>query len=185
VGRKELPAREGPSALESRTARRYGSRPCFWFLDLAVGCCPRGFPRRAARSGDVSVAESAVEELTKSVEERQNRERKNGYRITTEKATDLREGSISLARVCPGKNRFGARSSAGRRNTPGKKWCRLHDHSGGEMLADMRCASVLRKTRRSVPCRRRPAGLAEAKTVFGAKIGGPRRFTGVGRLSGS
>ena len=51
----------------------------------------------AARGGDVAAAESAVKELTKSVQERENRARKDGYEVSTEKATDLREAEAWLA----------------------------------------------------------------------------------------
>ena len=50
-----------------------------------------------ARSGDVAAAQSAVEELTKSVEERENRDRKSGYNVSKEKATDLAEAEAWLA----------------------------------------------------------------------------------------
>ncbi len=51
----------------------------------------------AARSGDVAKADSAVKGLAKSVEERENRARKSGYEVSTEKATDLREAEAWLA----------------------------------------------------------------------------------------
>ena len=51
----------------------------------------------AARSGDVTGAEAAVKELTKSVEEREERARKSGSVVSTEKATDLREAEAWLA----------------------------------------------------------------------------------------
>jgi hypothetical protein len=51
----------------------------------------------AARGGDIGGAESAVKELSKSVEERESRARKSGYEVSTEKATDLREAEAWLA----------------------------------------------------------------------------------------
>jgi tetratricopeptide (TPR) repeat protein len=51
----------------------------------------------AARSGDVAEAESAVKELTKSVAEREEKARTDGYEVSTEKATDLREAEAWLA----------------------------------------------------------------------------------------
>jgi hypothetical protein len=51
----------------------------------------------AARSGDVAAAQSAVKELTKSVEERDSRARKSGYNVATEKATDQAEAEAWLA----------------------------------------------------------------------------------------
>jgi tetratricopeptide (TPR) repeat protein len=51
----------------------------------------------AARSGDVPAAESAVNELTELVAEREKRSRKAGYNLSNEKATDLREAEAWLA----------------------------------------------------------------------------------------
>jgi tetratricopeptide repeat protein len=51
----------------------------------------------AARSGNVPAAESAVKELTQLVAEREKRSRKEGYNISNEKATDLREAEAWLA----------------------------------------------------------------------------------------
>ncbi len=51
----------------------------------------------AARSGDVAASESAVKELTKNVAAREERARKDGYALSPEKATDLREAEAWLA----------------------------------------------------------------------------------------
>lgn len=51
----------------------------------------------AARSGDAAGAEVAVKQLAESVAERENRSRKQGYTVPTEKATDLREAEAWLA----------------------------------------------------------------------------------------
>jgi tetratricopeptide (TPR) repeat protein len=51
----------------------------------------------AARSGDVPAAESAVKELTQLVADRQERSRKSGYKVSMEKASDLREAEAWLA----------------------------------------------------------------------------------------
>jgi len=51
----------------------------------------------AARTGDVGAAESAVQELTQLVAEREKRARKSGYPVSNEKASDLREGEAWLA----------------------------------------------------------------------------------------
>ena len=51
----------------------------------------------SARSGDVAAAESEVKALTKSVEQREARARKNGESVSKEKATDLREAEAWLA----------------------------------------------------------------------------------------
>ena len=50
----------------------------------------------AARTGDVATAESAVKDLTKTVAERESRERKGGYTITPGKAADLSEAEAWL-----------------------------------------------------------------------------------------
>jgi Tfp pilus assembly protein PilF len=51
----------------------------------------------AARSGDLATAEAAVEELRRSVEEREARARKRGDVVSTEKASDLGEAEAWLA----------------------------------------------------------------------------------------
>jgi tetratricopeptide (TPR) repeat protein len=51
----------------------------------------------AARSGDVPGAQTAMNELTASVAERQQRARKSGYTVSTEKPTDLGEADAWLA----------------------------------------------------------------------------------------
>ena len=51
----------------------------------------------AARSGDVPGAEAAVKELTPLVADREKRAKKNGYNISNEKASDLREAEAWLA----------------------------------------------------------------------------------------
>ena len=51
----------------------------------------------AARSGDVAGAEADVKELTQLVADREKRARKEGYDVSNEKATDLREAEAWLA----------------------------------------------------------------------------------------
>lgn len=51
----------------------------------------------AARSGDVAGAEAAVNALKESVAERESRARKEGYGVSSEKATDLSEAEAWLA----------------------------------------------------------------------------------------
>jgi tetratricopeptide (TPR) repeat protein len=51
----------------------------------------------AARSGDVPGAEADVKVLTELVADREKRAKKNGYNVSTEKATDLREAEAWLA----------------------------------------------------------------------------------------
>ncbi len=50
-----------------------------------------------ARTGDISAAEAGVKDLTKSVEEREAKARKEGYAVDAEKATALREAEAWLA----------------------------------------------------------------------------------------
>jgi len=51
----------------------------------------------AARSGDVPGAEADVKVLTELVADREKRAKKNGYNVSTEQATDLREAEAWLA----------------------------------------------------------------------------------------
>jgi hypothetical protein len=51
----------------------------------------------AARSGDIAAARSAVEKLAEIVAAREARSRKEGYEVSAEKATDLREAEAWLA----------------------------------------------------------------------------------------
>jgi tetratricopeptide (TPR) repeat protein len=51
----------------------------------------------AARSGEMTGAESAVKELTQLVADREKRARKSGYAVSNEKASDLREAEAWLA----------------------------------------------------------------------------------------
>jgi hypothetical protein len=51
----------------------------------------------AARSGDVPGAEADVKVLTELVADREKRAKKNGYNVSTEKASDLREAEAWLA----------------------------------------------------------------------------------------
>jgi hypothetical protein len=57
----------------------------------------------AARSGDIPAAESALKEFAALVAEREKRSRKEGYGVSNEKATDLREAEAWLA-VAKGKS---------------------------------------------------------------------------------
>jgi tetratricopeptide (TPR) repeat protein len=57
----------------------------------------------AARSGDIQAAQTGVEDLRELVSEREKRMTKNGYNVSNEKATDLREAEAWLA-FAQGKN---------------------------------------------------------------------------------
>jgi tetratricopeptide (TPR) repeat protein len=51
----------------------------------------------AARGGDIATSQAAVKKLTELVAEREQRGRKKGYTVPTEKTTDLREAEAWLA----------------------------------------------------------------------------------------
>jgi len=90
----------------------------------------------AARSGDVAGAESDVKELTQLVADREERSKKSGYTVSTEKATDLREAEAWLA-FAEGKSDEalqGLRAAADRQDKNGGESVGI---PAREMLADM------------------------------------------------
>jgi Tfp pilus assembly protein PilF len=118
----------------------------------------------AARSGDVPAAESAVKELTQLVAEREKRSRKEGYGVSKEKATDLREADAWLA-FAKGKSDEALeelRAAADRQDKEGGESVNI---PAREMLADMLLEL------------KRPAdALAEYKTSL---KNSPNRFDGL------
>jgi tetratricopeptide (TPR) repeat protein len=74
------------AALPIPTIRKNWQDTTFWAR--AIG---------AARSGDISGAESDIKELTTLVADREKRAKKSGYGVSGEKATDLREAEAWLA----------------------------------------------------------------------------------------
>ena len=118
----------------------------------------------ASRIGDASKAESAVKELTQLVADREKRSRKQGYNVSTEKATDLREAEawLAFAKGKPDDALAELRAAADRQDKDGGESVGI---PAREMLADMLFEL------------KRPAdALAEYKTVL---QNSPNRFDGL------
>ena len=117
-----------------------------------------------ARNGDVAGAESDIKELTQLVADREERSKKRGYTVSTEKATDLREAEAWLA-FAKGKSDEALqelRAGADRQDKDGGESVGI---PAREMLADMLMEL------------KRPAdALAEYKTVLKSS---PNRFDGL------
>ncbi len=114
-----------------------------------------------ARSGDVTGAESDVKELAQLVADREERSKKRGYTVSTEKATDLREAEawLSFAKGKSDEALQELRAGADRQDKDGGESVGI---PAREMLADM-LAEL-----------KRPAdSLAEYKTVL---KNSPNRF---------
>jgi tetratricopeptide (TPR) repeat protein len=118
----------------------------------------------AARSGDIPAAESSVKELTQLVSEREKRSRKEGYGVSNEKATDLREAEAWLA-FARGKSDEALeelRAAADRQDKEGGESVNI---PAREMLADL-----------LVELKRPADALAEYKTSL---KNSPNRFDGL------
>jgi tetratricopeptide (TPR) repeat protein len=118
----------------------------------------------AARSGDVAGAESDVKELSQLVAEREKRARKEGYGVSNEKATDLREAEAWLA-FAKGKSDEALeelRAGAAHQDKSGGESVSI---PAREMLADM-----------LMELKRPSEALAEYKTVL---KNSPNRFDGL------
>src|SRR5882672_1403446 len=118
----------------------------------------------AARSGDVAGAESDVKELTQLVADREERSKKSGYTVSTEKATDLREAEAWLA-LAKGKSDEALqelRAAADRQDKNGGESVGI---PAREMLADM-----------LLELKRPAEAIAEYKTVL---KNSPNRFDGL------
>src|SRR5882757_4569755 len=89
-----------------------------------------------ARSGDVTGAESDVKELRKVVADREKRSKKNGYTVSREKATDLREaeGWLAFAKGKSDEALEELRAAADRQDKNGGESVGI---PAREMLADM------------------------------------------------
>ena len=114
-----------------------------------------------ARSGDVAGAESDIKELTQLVADREERSKKRGYTVSTEKATDLREAEAWLA-FAKGKSDEALqelRAGADRQDKDGGESVGI---PAREMLADM-----------LMELKRPAEALAEYKTVL---KNSPNRF---------
>ena len=117
-----------------------------------------------ARSGDVAGAESDIKELTQLVADREERSKKRGYTVSTEKATDLREAEAWLA-FAKGKSDEALqelRAGADRQDKDGGESVGI---PAREMLADM-----------LMELKRPAEALAEYKTVL---KNSPNRFDGL------
>jgi hypothetical protein len=117
----------------------------------------------AARSGDVAGAESAVKELTQLVADREARARKNGYNVSTEKASDLRETEAWLA-FAKGKSAEALEELRAAADHQDKNGGESVGIPAREMLADM-----------LLELKRPAEALAEYKTVL---KNSPNRFDG-------
>jgi hypothetical protein len=118
----------------------------------------------AARSGDVAGAEADVKELTQLVADREKRERKKGYDVSKEKATDLREAEawLAFAKGKPDEALQELRAGADRQDKEGGESIGI---PAREMLADM-----LMELKRP----------AEALTEYKAVLkNSPNRFNGL------
>jgi tetratricopeptide (TPR) repeat protein len=90
----------------------------------------------AARSGDVPTAESAVKGLTEMVAEREKRSRKEGYGVSSEKPSDLREAEAWLA-FAKGKSDDALRELRAAADREDKNGGESVGIPAREMLADM------------------------------------------------
>jgi hypothetical protein len=118
----------------------------------------------AARSGDIAGAEADVKELTQLVAEREKRARKEGYGVSNEKASDLREAEawLAFAKGKPDEALQELRAAADHQDKNGGESVGI---PAREMLADMLLEL------------KRPAdALTEYKTVL---KNSPNRFDGL------
>ena len=118
----------------------------------------------AARSGDVAGAEAAVKEFSQIVVDREKRARKEGYGVSSEKATDLREaeGWLAFAKGKPDDALQELRAAADHEDKNGGESVNV---PAREMLADM-----------LLEVKRPAEALAEYKTVL---KNSPNRFDGL------
>ena len=134
----------------------------------------------AARSGDVSGAESDVKELAQLVAEREKRSRKSGYTVATEKATDLREAEAWLA-FAKGKSEdalLELRAAADRQDKNGGESVGI---PAREMLADM----LLELKRPAEALAEYKVDLKNAPNRFDALYGGARAAQASGDTGGA
>ena len=90
----------------------------------------------AARSGDIQAAQTGVGDLRELVSEREKRMTKNGYKISSEKATDLREAEAWLA-FAQGKNDEALTEMRAAADHQDKEGGESVNIPAREMLADM------------------------------------------------
>jgi hypothetical protein len=134
----------------------------------------------AARSGDVTGAESDVKALAQLVAEREKRSRKSGYTVATEKATDLREAEAWLA-FAKGKSEDALqelRAAADRQDKNGGESVGI---PAREMLADM----LLELKRPAEAVAEYKVDLKNAPNRFDALYGGARASQASGDTGGA
>jgi hypothetical protein len=85
------------TALELRQWKEAATLPTLGIRRLWLDSTDWARAIGAAHSGDVSATESAVKELSQLVAEREARQKKRGYSISGEKATDLSEAEAWLS----------------------------------------------------------------------------------------
>ena len=134
----------------------------------------------AARSGDVTGAESDVRELAQLVAEREKHSRKSGYTVSLEKATDLREAEAWLA-FANGKSEDALqelRAAADRQDENGGESVGI---PAREMLADM----LLELKRPAEALAEYRMDLKNAPNRFDGLYGGARAAQAAGDAGGA
>jgi tetratricopeptide (TPR) repeat protein len=134
----------------------------------------------AARNGEVANAESAVKGLKESVAERENRARKDGYPVSTEKATDLGEAEawLAYAKGNPEVALQEMRAAVEHQEKNGGESVSL---PAREMLADM----LMELQRPSDALAEYRAELKNAPNRFDALLGAGRAAQAIGDTSGA
>ena len=134
----------------------------------------------AARSGDVAGAQASVQHLAECVQARQDRARKEGYKVSAEKATDLREAEAWLA-YAQGKTEEALnelRAAAAHEEKNGSDGVII---PAREMLADM----LLEMKRNSDALAEYSVVLKNAPNRFDALLGAGRSARAMGDSAGA
>ena len=132
----------------------------------------------AARTGDVAGAEATVRELSQLVDERQKRSKKNGYAVTAEKATDLREAEawLAFAKGKPDEALAELRAAASHEDKKGGESVGV---PAREMLADM----LLELKRPAEALAEYTVDIKNAPNRFDALLGAARSAQALGNSS--
>jgi tetratricopeptide (TPR) repeat protein len=134
----------------------------------------------AARSGDVTGAESDVKELVQLVAEREKHSRTSGYTVAPEKATDLREAEAWLA-YAKGKSEDAVRELRAAADREDKNGGESVGIPAREMLADM----LLELKRPAEAFAEYKVDLKNAPNRFDALYGGARAAQASGDAGGA
>jgi tetratricopeptide (TPR) repeat protein len=134
----------------------------------------------AARSGDLTGAESNVKELARLVAEREKRSRKGGYTVSSEKATDLREAEAWLA-FAKGKSEDALQELRAAADHQDKNGGESVGFPAREMLADM----LLELQRPAEALAEYKKDLENAPNRFDALYGGARAAQAAGDAGGA